>query len=84
MSRRCCRDTVAMKVIASDDVETKGNVIPCRWCDGYGRYDGERWIFADEDTEAKRHEVMADLWTSETRQARINEVLHGKPKAVKA
>jgi len=63
MARRCCRDSVAMKVIAVDGLERDGAIVFCRWCDGYARYEGHgdkgRWIFADQDTPAKRAEILA-------------------------
>lgn len=79
MARQCCRDSVAMKVIAhGDTAETEGHVCPCRWCERHATYRGGRWIFSDEDEIGLRHATMAALMTHPDRVARIADVL-GKP-----
>lgn len=49
MARQCCRDSVAMWVIAHDTEPFDGQRIDCRWClDGYGRFVNDRWTYGDD------------------------------------
>lgn len=45
---QCCRDSVAMWVLAHD-APTDGQEVICRWgdlCDdGYARYEGGQWVY---------------------------------------
>lgn len=45
---RCCRDTVNWRVGMLKGPLVVGVEIPCRWCDGYARYDGDSgWSYHD-------------------------------------
>lgn len=81
MARQCCRDSVAMKIVADDTAETEGYVTPCRWCERHATYRGGRWIFSEDEPLSVRHATAAALMTHPDRVARIAEVL-GKPRAM--
>ena len=79
MARRCCKDSVAMWAIAHDQEPTEGLIVPCRWCTGYGRYEGGRWAYGEDETEARRHTTVADsVIPSPEYQARKSDVLGTK------
>lgn len=77
MARQCCRDSATMWVVAHD--ETEGDLVPCRWgCEGYARYEGGKWHYAEDESVERRHATQAELLTNPYRQQRIADVL-GKP-----
>jgi len=64
-----------MKVIAVDGIEHNGALVPCRWCDGYGRYDGQRWIYADQDIASVRADMMASEAATDARERSYTRIL---------
>lgn len=45
MAHGCCKDSVAIDVAKLLRPPTDGLEIPCRWCDGYARYESGQWVY---------------------------------------